>query len=142
MDATELIKAHEGLRLEAYRCGAGVWTIGWGHTLNVHPGMRITLEQAEGLLANDVASVKAQLGNMMLKSGVKLAPNRRDALTSFAFNVGIDALRRSTLWRKVTHNADDPAIAAEFARWKYAGGRIMPGLVRRRADEAALYFAQ
>lgn len=138
----ELIKRHEGLRLQAYRCPSGVLTIGYGHTGNVHPGQQISLAEAEALLLADVGELRSQLAAMQAAAGLSLAPGREAALLSFAFNVGIGALRRSTLWRKVAADPDDPAIAAEFARWKYSRGRVMGGLVKRRAEEAALYFAQ
>lgn len=134
---------HEGLRLRAYRCPAGVWTIGYGHTRNVRPGQTITEQEARDLLAADLAALRRRLDALCRQSGgIRLTPNREAALLSFAFNVGFGALSRSTLWRKVVGNQDDPAIAAEFARWKYAGGKVMVGLVKRRAEEAALYFAQ
>ncbi len=136
--AIELIKEFESLRTRAYRCPAGVWTIGWGHTAGVKRGDSITEAEAERLLRADVAD----LGRRLRQTGVALSTNREAALLSFAYNVGFDALRRSTLWRKVRANATDPTIGEEFGRWKYAGGRVMAGLVRRRAKEAALYFAE
>lgn len=138
--AIALIKRHEGLRLHAYRCPAGVWTIGRGHTAGVRPGDRITAAEADALLAVDVAALYGRLAEMELAAGLTLGGNRRAALVSFAYNVGLAALRRSTLWRKVRRNPSDPSIAAEFARWKYAGGKALAGLVKRRAEEAALYF--
>lgn len=134
--AIELIKEFESLRTRAYRCPAGVWTIGWGHTAGVGPGDSITESEAERLLRADVGALERRLR----QTGVALSANREAALLSFAYNVGFDAMLRSTLWRKVRANADDPTIGAEFGRWKYAGGRVMAGLVRRRAKEAALYF--
>lgn len=136
--AIELIKEFESLRTRAYRCPAGVWTIGWGHTAGVKRGDSITEAEAERLLRADVAD----LGRRLRQTGVALSPNREAALLSFAYNVGFDALLRSTLWRKVRANPADPTIGEEFGRWKYAGGRVMAGLVRRRAKEAALYFTE
>lgn len=137
-----LIKKHEGLRLKAYRCPAGVWTIGYGHTRDVYPGQSLTEPQAENLLRADVAALRGQLAELQRLTGITLSRNREAALLSFAFNVGFRALKRSTLWLKVVKNQDDPTIATEFARWKYAGGKVMPGLVKRREEEAALYFRQ
>lgn len=134
--AIELIKEFESLRTRAYRCPAGVWTIGWGHTAGVKRGDSITEAEAEGLLRADVGGLERRLR----QTGVALSANREAALLSFAYNVGFDAMLRSTLWRKVRANPSDTTIAAEFGRWKYAGGRVMAGLVRRRAKEAALYF--
>lgn len=141
--AIELIKRHEGLRLEAYRCPAGVWTIGYGHTRNVRAGQTITADQAENLLRSDVIVLRRQLSDLMRAVGnLTLSENREAALLSFAFNVGMRALKSSTLWLKIVVDQDDPAIASEFARWKYARRKVMPGLVKRRAEEAALYFAR
>lgn len=140
--AINLIKAHEGLRLQAYRCPAGVWTIGYGHTTGVRPGQVITAGRADQLLLADLTALAGTLDSMQRAAGISLPANRRSALLSFAFNVGINALRGSILWRKVVANQSDPTIAAEFARWKYAAGRVMPGLVARRAAESVLYFAQ
>lgn len=130
-----LIKQFEGLRLEAYRCPAGVWTIGYGHTAGVEPGMKITEAEADRLLHDDIKPVLEAL-----PSG--LNANRRAALASFVFNVGIGAFRRSTLRRMIVDDADNPLIADEFARWCYGEGKILPGLVARRRAEAQLYFTE
>lgn len=138
--AINLIKQFEGLRLEAYKCPAGRWTIGWGHTANVSPGDRITAVYADELLRLDVKALEARIVALADGAGVGLTGTQRAALISFAFNVGFGALSRSTLWRKIAANPSDPTIAAEFARWNRAGGRVMPGLVVRRAAEANVYF--
>ena len=132
---TKLIKRFEGLRLEAYRCPAGVWTIGYGHTAGVSEGMKVTETEAERLLEEDLKPVLA-----VLPSGLNV--NRRAALASFVFNVGIGAFNRSTLRRMVVDNADNPRIADELARWCYGGGKVLPGLVARRRAEAELYFTE
>jgi lysozyme len=130
-----LIKRSEGLRLKAYRCPAGVATIGYGSTGNhVAMGMTITEAEAEALLRKDLErferGVVAMAGEM--------TPGQFSALVSFAFNLGLGALQKSTLLKK--HLAGDHAgAAAEFAKWNKAGGRVLPGLVTRRADEADLY---
>lgn len=134
--AIELIKEFEGLRLSAYKCEAGVWTIGWGHTSGVKPGMKISAEHADELLLADAESVARFL------SPLELTPNQRAALISFGYNIGVDALRRSTLMKLVVNDSGDRRIAAEFAKWKYAGGRVINGLVRRRKREAEVYFGQ
>lgn len=139
MTAIDLIKQHEGLRLQAYRCPAGRWTIGWGHTRGVTPGMRITEAEAEELLGEDVADIGRRLDGLMKEHGVTLGANQRAALVSFAFNVGFEALKGSTLWRRICENPCHPDIPREFRRWKYTGGKVMPGLVSRREQEAALY---
>ena len=133
----DLIKKYEGLRLEAYKCPAGVWTIGYGHTKGVYKGMSITKEEAEKLLQQDVSVFELQVVNTV----GKLAACKIDALVSFAYNVGIAAFRNSTLCRKVKANSDDPAIRNEFMKWVYAGSKKLPGLVKRRAEEAEMYFS-
>ena len=132
---TRLIKQFEGLRLEAYRCPAGVWTIGYGHTAGVRQGMKITEAEAERLLAEDLKPVLEALPE-------GLSDNRRAALASFVFNVGVGAFSGSTLRRMIVENADNPRIADEFARWRYGGGKVIPGLVARRRAEAELYFTK
>lgn len=133
----DLIKKYEGLRLEAYKCPAGVWTIGYGHTKGVIKGMKISKEEAEKLLQQDVSVFELQVVNTV----GKLAACKIDALVSFAYNVGIAAFRNSTLCRKVKANSDDPAIRNEFGKWVYAGSKKLPGLVKRRAEEAEMYFS-
>jgi lysozyme len=133
----DLIKKYEGLRLEAYKCPAGVWTIGYGHTKGVYKGMSITKEEAEKLLQQDVSVFELQVINTV----GKLSDCKIDALVSFAYNVGIAAFRNSTLCRKVKANSDDPAIRNEFMKWIYAGGKKLQGLERRRKEEADVYFS-
>jgi lysozyme len=133
------IKAHEGLRLEAYPdpgTGDKPWTIGYGHTgPEVVPGLRITAERAEELLRADVARFEAAVTRLVK---VPLSGPQFDALVSFAFNVGEGALARSTLLRVL--NAGDYADAAkQFDRWVNAGGKPMPGLVRRRRAERTMF---
>jgi lysozyme len=130
-----LIKRSEGLRLKAYRCPADVPTIGYGSTgPDVKMGMTITEAEAEALLRKDLARFEKGVSEM----GGKMTPGQFSALVSFAFNLGLGALQKSTLLRK--HLAGDyEGAAAEFAKWNKAGGRVLPGLVTRRSDEAALY---
>lgn len=135
----ELIQSFEGLRLTAYPdpgTGGAPWTIGWGHTgPDVKPGLRITRSHAEVLFYSDL---------MKFEDGVNaLAPKAPDnqfaALVSFAYNLGLANLRKSTLLRK--HNTGDHAGAArEFGRWNKASGRVLAGLTKRRAAEARLYL--
>ena len=134
-----LIKQFEGLRLTAYRCSAGVLTIGYGHTGNdVTAGMTITQAQAEELLKNDVK--KFEIGVSALTTNIPLTQNQYDALVSFAYNVGLGAFQNSTLLKKLRENPTDKAIAAEFAKWNKAGGAVVAGLTNRRAQESQLYF--
>lgn len=131
----ELIKRFEGLRLKAYRCPAGVLTIGWGHTGGVIADMVIDRAEAERLLVEDVAVAERCVN----ADDVGLRQNQFDALVSFVFNVGIANYRESTLRRMVLADADNPAIAKEFMRWVYAKGKRLLGLVRRREAESEMY---
>tara|TARA_R100001198_G_scaffold51472_1_gene28829 strand:- start:25 stop:546 length:522 start_codon:yes stop_codon:yes gene_type:complete len=130
-----LIKEHEGLRLDAYLCPAKVWTIGYGHTGDVHPGQRITEAMADLLLQADLKSFERAVSASVK---VPLTQGQFDALVSFTFNVGAGAFRLSTLLR-VLNEGDYRAAAKQFDRWVHGGGKVLPGLVRRRRDERALF---
>ena len=134
----DLIKSHEGLRTSAYQDPVGVWTIGYGHTGTAKPGQKITEAQAEQLLRKDVGWAEDAVRKNVK---VPLTQGQFDALVSFTFNLGAGALGRSTLLKKL--NAGDYAGAqAEFGKFVHAGGRVLPGLVRRRGEEAALFGGQ
>ncbi|WP_442109158.1 lysozyme [Pseudomonas sp. NUPR-001] len=131
-----LIKSFEGLRTLAYRDAVGVWTIGYGATRGVKPGMSVTKEQAERMLLNDVQRFEPEVSRLVT---VPLNANQWDALLSFTYNLGAANLESSTLLRKL--NAGDYAGAAEqFPRWNKAGGKVLPGLVRRREAERMLFL--
>lgn len=134
-----LIKQHESFRAEAYRCPAGVWTIGYGHTGEVKPGDKITELEALQLLRQDVETAEKAVSALVKKP---LNQNRFDALVSFVYNTGSGNFAGSTLLKKINHNPDDPAIATEFRKWVYGGGRQLPGLVTRRESESNLYFSR
>lgn len=142
----EAIKQWEGLQKRAYRCPAGVLTIGYGHTgSDVYSSMEITASRAEELLKADVKRLADELSRWTRIDNVPpLSSNQFDALVSFAFNLGMSRLRSSTLWRKICHNPADPSIAYEFSRWVFTtvnGQKLrLPGLVSRRHQEAAIYF--
>lgn len=137
-EGINLIKKFEGCRLTAYKCPAGVWTIGYGHTRNVTPGMTITQQQAEELLKQDLLSFELNVRGCVVAN---LNDYQIDALTSFAYNLGIGSLRKSTLLRIINKGgATEAEIRRQFSRWVYAGGKILKGLQRRRAAEADLYF--
>lgn len=131
------IRAFEGIKLKAYKCPAGVWTIGYGATgPGITAGLVWTLEQAKDRLAKDVATFAAGVA----KIAGDCTQGQFDGLVSFAYNCGLSALKSSTLLRK--HLAGDHAGAArEFARWNKAGGKVLAGLTRRRTAEAALYVS-
>jgi lysozyme len=134
----DLIKRFEGLRLNAYRCPAGIWTVGYGHTGDeVCEGLAISPSVAEAILRSDVA----HCGDGVKACAGPCTQGQYDALVSFAFNLGLDALRSATLLK--LHMLGQHKLAAvEFGRWIHAGGRELPGLVRRRAAEAALYLEE
>ena len=132
-----LIKEFEGLRLKAYKCPGGVWTIGYGHTAGVKPGMVISEAQAEEYLTADLIASEKYLNNLRLA----INQNQFDALISFIYNVGTGKFSRSTLLRKVRANPQDNSIMDEFLRWVYSKGRVLPGLQRRRLAEMKLYFS-
>jgi len=136
--AYSLIRQFEGLRLTAYRCPAGVWTVGYGHTSRVVPGMVITKEQAEDYLKRDIATVE----NIVNAECLNLRQCQFDALVSFVFNVGGRNFRKSTLMKKVKANPNDNSIMDEFLRWVYANGVVLPGLQKRRLAEMRLYFSE
>lgn len=132
----DIIREFEGLRLKAYVCPAGVLTIGYGSTgSHVKPGMVITEAQADELLRSDLRRFE----DAVATAAPKATDNQFSAMVSLAFNIGVAAFTRpSTVLRR--HLAGDHAGAADaFAMWNKAGGKVLPGLVRRRAAEAALY---
>lgn len=131
-----MVKKWEGCRLEAYRCAAGVWTIGYGHTKGVAEGMRISQAEAERMLAEDLARYERSVRGMLK---VSQSDRQVDALVSLAYNIGVGALQRSTLLKKINGRGDCEAIKAEWMRWNRAGGKVLAGLKRRREDEVRHY---
>lgn len=131
------IKEFEGLRLEAYRDAAGVLTIGYGHTgPDISPGDRITSYWAVELLKNDLGHYEAEVRRLK----VARTQGQFDALLSFAYNLGIDRLKTSTLLKLIRSGGSRNAIRREFQRWVYAGGKKLSGLERRRKWEAKRFF--
>ena len=130
-----LIKQWEGLRLETYRCKAGVLTIGYGHTASVIPGMHITEIEAERLLMRDLAVFEAEVSRAV---DVEITDNQFAALVSWTYNVGVSAMRKSTLIRKL-NQGDYSSVPGELARWNRIKGLVSSGLSNRRAAEAGLW---
>lgn len=129
-----LVKTFEGFRADAYKCPAGVWTIGYGHTEDVKPGDKITEPQAAYLLRKELEEFSVKVDKLLKK----VSQNQFDALVSFAYNVGVSALGGSTLLKK--HNAGDyDAAKDEFLKWNKAAGKELAGLTKRRLHESALY---
>ena len=126
----------EGLRLDAYVDAAGVWTIGYGHTKNVRQGDKISEYWAKELLMQDVAEVEREVKSL----GVAKTQGQFDALVSFAFNLGIGNLKRSTLLKCIREGRSMREIKRQFMRWVVAGGKRLKGLERRRAWEVKRFF--
>jgi lysozyme len=119
----------------AYRCPAGVWTLGWGCTEGIKPGMIWTRQQADVALMKELEKFEAAVERLVT---VEINQNERDALISFAYNCGEGALARSSIL-KCLNAGDREGAARGFPLWNRGGGRVLPGLVRRRAAEAALF---
>lgn len=135
----DLIKAFEGCKLESYKCPAGIWTIGYGHTgPNVTSGLSIDEQEAESLLYDDL--VKFEDGVNKLTCELDITQGMFDALVCFAYNVGLDALARSTLLKLLKQNKVLEA-SEQFKRWNKANGKELAGLTRRRNAEAELFLS-
>lgn len=128
----EKIKEFEGYRAEAYRCPAGQWTVGYGHTRGVYEGRRVSRAEADRLLREDLAPLEHYVERL----GVVKTQGQTDALLDFCFNLGTPALEGSTLLKKIRQGAPTAEIQKEFRRWVHAGGEVLPGLVTRREWEA------
>lgn len=128
-----IIKKYEGLKLTAYKCPAGVWTIGYGHTSGVKQGMKITAEKAVEFLIADVAT--AENAVRKYDSIYNWNQNQFDALVSFTFNCGSGNLQ--TLLNKGKRTIAE--ISAKIPAYNKGGGQVLSGLVKRRAEEKALF---
>ena len=135
-----LIKRFEGLRLTAYKCPTGYWTIGWGHTYGVKPGQKITKEQAEVYLKQDLVVAEDAVDKLV---STPLNQGMYDALVSFVFNLGAVRFKNSTLLRRLNQGAYD-LVPDEFLRWVYGtvDGKTqkLPGLVERRTAEKEMFL--
>lgn len=141
MNAIDLIKKYEGFRPQSYQDSVGVWTIGYGTTrINGQPvkaGMTITEDQALQLVKQEVNKLWSQIEAILT---VRLNDNQMNALVDFAYNLGFNALKTSTLMKYVNESQFDKA-ADEFGRWVFAGGKVLPGLVKRREAEKQLFLS-
>jgi lysozyme len=135
-EGLEAIARFEGLRLSAYRDAGGVPTIGYGHTGGVRMGQIITRARALALLRQDAQTAVEGVRQAVHRD---ISQGQFDALVSFAFNVGVGAMRGSTLIRKL-NAGDRTGAAAEFLKWVKAGGRVLPGLVARRKIEQSMFL--
>ena len=136
-----LIRQFEGCRLMPYVCPAGVWTCGWGSTgPDVVPGRAWTQEYADRRLEAD--AIKFSTGALAICPALANEPDRRlFAVADFAYNLGLGRLHASTLRTRINARQWD-AAAVELGKWVNGGGRRLPGLVNRRAAEAALILAK
>ena len=137
-EGIDLIKRFEGLRLTAYKCPAGIWTVGYGQTgPNIKQGTTITLEQAEQLLVTSLI----QYENAVDKYAGKAHQNQFDAMVSLCYNIGIGNFSKSSVAR--LHKAGQyTGAAAAFLLWNKAGGVVLAGLVNRRKAERNLYLGE
>ena len=131
----ELIKHFEGCELEAYKCPAGVWTIGYGHIKGVSEGMSITQAQAEQMLLDELKEYENYINELVV---VDLSQNQFDALVSWVYNLGPANLKSSTLL-KVLNSGDYAGVPDQIERWNKAGGKVLEGLIRRRQAESSLF---
>lgn len=152
--AIEMIRHHEGVRLKPYRCPAALWTIGVGHVLYPEQGKlpfaerlkyplqiehfrNFSQDEVNEILKNDLKRFEAGVRRLCPNS---LSQPRLDALVSFAFNVGLGSLQKSSI--RMKHNRGDFEGAADaFLMWTKAAGKVLPGLVKRRNDERRLYLS-
>ena len=125
----ELIKKFEGCVLYAYKDPVGVWTIGYGHTVGVKSGQKVTQKQAETLLKEDLKIYE----NHVTKSGVKVNQNQFDALVSFTYNCGAGSLKTLLSGRSLNE------VSKALLLYNKAGGRVLQGLVNRRKAEKELF---
>lgn len=135
IELVRAVKEFEGLSTKAYYCPAGYLTIGYGHRTTMKDKKTITMGEATTLLKADLAKA----GEGVNALGVCKTQGQFDALTDFVFNLGIGRLKSSTLLKQIKKGASTEAIQKEFRRWVYAGGNVMPGLVKRREWEAKTY---
>lgn len=129
------LKNWEGLRTSAYQCAAGVWTIGYGHTKGVSPGQQISEARAEAYLKQDLASFENEVTQYANEAGVKLSQGQYDALVSLAFNCGGGVVKSSGILQMLKSGNID-AAASKMKEYCHGGGRVLQGLVNRRAQEA------
>lgn len=134
----ELIAKYEGCRLDAYKCPAGVWTIGYGHTAGVKEGDKLpSQEAARELLKKDLEKYGGYVNDCVKKNLITfpLNQNQFDALTSFCYNCGNGNLQ------KLVSGRDAATVADKLLQYNKGGGKVLEGLVRRREEERALFIS-
>jgi len=138
VEGLALIKKFEGLELEAYKCAAGVWTIGYGHTKGVQEGDVWSEAQADEMLEIELEEFEGYINDNVT---VSLSQNQFDALVSWVYNLGPANLKASTML-KVLNSGDYEGVPAQIKRWNKAGGKVLEGLIRRREAEALLFIGR
>lgn len=134
--ALELIKQYEGLRLEAYKCPSGKWTIGFGHVSGVKENDTCTLLEAENYLFEDVKNVMKQMDNSIAKKGLVFTDCEYNALLSFTFNCGIGN------FNKLVKDRTNSEIGQALLLYNKSNGVALRGLTKRRQSEHELYFSE
>lgn len=135
-EGINLIKKYEGCRLQAYSDSVGVITIGYGHTATAKKGMIISQTKAEELLKSDLKRFEEGVTRLV---GLKIHQLMFDSLVSFAFNLGLGNLQKSTLLKKINLGKFED-VENEFIKWNRAGGKVLEGLTRRRNAEKELFL--
>ena len=137
-EGLSLIKKFEGCELYAYQCSAGVWTIGYGHTKDVEPGMQITKEDADEMLVEELHEYESYINDFVT---APLSQNQYDALVSWVYNLGPANLKASTML-KVLNAGEYEEVPEQMKRWNKAGGKVLEGLIRRREAESLLFLGK
>lgn len=132
-----MIRGFEGLVLQSYKCPAGVWTIGYGHTHNVKQGQKINVELANSFLLEDLEPIEKLIESLELD----LNQNQYDALCSWIFNLGAYAFTSSTLYHKIK-DKDMDGIKIQWMRWINVNGKPSMGLKHRRELELDLFLSK
>ena len=138
-NGVELIKKYfEGCELKAYKCPAGVWTIGYGHTKGVYEGQEISQSEAEDMLRHELVEYENYVNTYVT---APLSQYQFDALVSWTYNLGGGNLKSSTML-KVLNEGNYEEVPNQMKRWNKAGGKVLQGLVRRREAEAEMFQGQ
>lgn len=133
----DLIKKFEGFSNKAYICPAGKWTLGYGFTKGVKEGDSIAPEEADKRLTLEIIPFERCITESVHRD---LTENQFSALVCFVYNAGEGAFKGSTMLKLLNLGTKPETIANEFQRWIHGGGKVLPGLIKRRAAEAELFL--
>ena len=142
LNGNKLIQKFEGCKLNAYQDSVGIWTIGYGNTtyengIKVKKGDKITQQRAEDLFKYFADRFASNIDTKITK---EVTQNQFNAIVSLSYNIGLGNFSGSTLLKKLNKDPNDKTIRNEFLKWRFAGGKRLPGLVNRRTEESNLYF--